>query len=36
MRVYYECKMKHHEAEIKKQFIDQEKSVNKLIFKCCT
>ena len=34
MKVYYECKLKHHEAEIKKQLVEQEKSINKLIFKC--
>ncbi len=36
MKLYYECKLKHHEAEVKKQFIDQQKSVNKLIFRCCS
>lgn len=36
MKIYYECKLKHHEAEAKKQLVDQEKSINKLIFRCCS
>lgn len=34
MKIYYECKLKHHEAEVKKAQIEQEKSINKLVFKC--
>ena len=34
MKVFYECKLKPHESEIKKQLVDNEKSVNKMIYKC--
>ena len=34
MKVFYECKLKPHEAELKRQLVDQEKSLNKLIYKC--
>ena len=33
MKVFYDCKLKPHESELKKQMIDQEKSLNKLIYK---
>ena len=36
MKIYYECKLKHHDAEVKKQIVEQEKSVNKIIFRCCS
>lgn len=36
MKIYYECKLKHHEAEIKKKILEQEKSINKIIFRCCS
>lgn len=34
MKVFYECKLKINEAELKKQLIDNEKSINKMIYKC--
>lgn len=36
MKIYYECKLKHNEAEIKKQVVEQEKSVNKIVYRCCS
>lgn len=34
MKTFYECKLKFNEAEIKKQLIENEKSINKMIYKC--
>ena len=34
MKVFYEWKLKINESELKKQFIEGEKSINKLIYKC--
>lgn len=33
MKVYYEIKMKYNESDIKKQLIDAEKSINKMLYK---
>lgn len=33
MKVFYECKLKLNEADLKKQMIDTEKSINKIIYK---